>query len=184
MMKKDLPIFALLLILGIITRTTLHFAPNVEFVTAISLIGGYFFARKKYAILLTILIMSITDLIIGNTFIFIFTWSGFMLPILLGKLLSSKMQNGNLFIRSLNIQILGILSSIFFYLWTNLGVVLMTNMYTKDLSGILLSYTYGLPFLKNQLMSNLVIVPVLFLIVTVYYKYSYSFDTKFNRLFR
>jgi len=50
-------------------------------------------------------------------------------------------------------------SSIFFYLWTNFGVWYQ-GWYPPTLSGLAESYVMGLPFLKFNLVGNLIFVPL------------------------
>ena len=157
-MKKI--IFAAVLIsLAIVFRTFAHIAPNVEYVTAATLLAGAYLGRK-YALLVPFIIMVLTDTLIGNTNIFIFTWSAYLLIGYLGYL-------GNLRGKLIKATGAGILASLFFYLWTNFGVWALDSwgMYTRDLSGLVNCYVMGLPFLKLNLLGNLFFVPVSFGIV-------------------
>lgn len=105
-------------------------------------------------------IMIITDLIIGNISIFLFTWSGFLIPTFIGIILDS-LKNSRLN-SVMKVTTGGIMSVLFFFLWTNFGVVLLTNMYTKYFAGLLQSYINAIPFLRNQLFSVIVTTPALF----------------------
>lgn len=176
-MKKDIILAGILLTLGILTRTYLHIAPNVEFVTAITIASGYFIKEKRLAGAVILGIMLVSDLIIGNSNIFLFTWTGFVLPLVLGVVVSKKSLG---FAKKLvTVEASGILATIFFFLWTNFGVVLTTNMYSKDLSGLLASYVNALPFLANQLVGNLIFVPLIFCMVYVIHsKLGYNESTK------
>ena len=168
MKKNKYFILALLLILlGITTRTVFHIKPNLEFVTACSLAAGFFFRKNTYAVLIPVFIMFGSDLIIGNTNIFIFTWTGFLVSFLVGVAMKAKrftkFSNSVLKFTGFS-QLAAIVSTLLFFLWTNFGVVVTTNMYTKDFSGLIQSYISGLPFLKIQLAGNLLIVPAIFLV--------------------
>lgn len=168
MNKTKAILVAFLIIWGILTRTVFHVGPNVEFVTAASLIAGLLYSKSKWAFFVPILIMLPSDLIIGNTNIFLFTWSGFLFPVVLGKVLAilkNKGLSSNLK-QSLTAGGLGLVSTLFFFVWTNFGHWLTTNMYAKDLSGLVQSYINAIPFLKPQLAGNLIIVPV-FVFITL-----------------
>jgi hypothetical protein len=174
MRRKDLFIIIIYIIIGVLTRTVWHVAPNVEFVTALSLAGA-FFIRKTYSILIPLGIMIITDLIIGNSSIIIFTWSAFALVWVWGRVGSSK-KIKNLFkfvpkkMRMILLsEIMGIVFTLFFFLWTNFGVVIVSGMYPKTIEGLMLSYTMGLPFLVPQLVGNIIIVPSIFVISSFVY---------------
>lgn len=62
---------------------------------------------------------------------------------------------------------MGILASLWFYLWTNFGVWLLDNwgMYPRTIMGLIDAYLLALPFLRYNLISNLIFVPVSFFIV-------------------
>lgn len=156
-----------LILLGITTRTVFHIKPNLEFVTACSLAAGFFFRKNTYAVLIPVLIMFGSDLIIGNTNIYIFTWTGFLVSFLVGVAMKSgrfkNFTNSVLKFTGFS-QLAAIVSTLLFFLWTNFGVVVTTNMYSKDFSGLIQSYINGLPFLKIQLAGNLLIVPAIFLL--------------------
>jgi hypothetical protein len=62
-----------------------------------------------------------------------------------------------------NVILSALLASIIFFLITNLGALWSpTPLYTKDLPGLLTSYTAGLPFFKTTLLSNLLFTGVIF----------------------
>lgn len=150
-MRKIL--FALILVaLGVLFRTRWHIYPNVEFVTAGTLLSAAYLGRK-WAVLVPVAIMAISDYFIGNTNIFIFTWSAYILIGLLSRK-RAPWQNA-------------IFASLFFYIWTNFGVWALDSfgMYSKDLPGLLRSYYMGLPFLRFNLIGNIFFVSVSFWIV-------------------
>lgn len=164
----DLTVAFFLIILAVSTRTILYIGPNVELVTFSALAGGYFLKNKKLALILPIIIMLISDSIIGNSSIFLFTWSAFLITPVLGislrsNFIQNKLKNLPEIFRSALLGLGGTtLSIIIFYLWTNFGVVLTTAMYPDSFGGLLSSYINALPFLKNQLFGNLIFTPILF----------------------
>lgn len=146
-----------LVVFGVLTRTAIHWAPNVEFVTAITFLACYIYRDLKVQLGVPILIMFLSDLIIGNTSIFIFTWTGFLLPVVLMHFFGLIYPRSDL--KVWQITLLALISTLLFFLWTNFGVVVVSEMYSKDAIGLLQSYVNGLPFLRNQLFGNLMIVP-------------------------
>lgn len=145
--------FAIILIsLGILFRTRWHLYPNVEFVTAATLLSAAYLG-KRWGILVPIIIMAISDYFIGNTNIFIFTWSAY---ILIG-LFSFQ---GKPWMKAIT-------ASLIFYFWTNFGVWALDSfgMYSKDLNGLLRAYYMGLPFLRFNLIGNIFFVSVSFWVV-------------------
>lgn len=161
MKNKNLFTAIFLITLGVFSRTIWHVWPNVELVTSIALIGSSFLSRK-WTLFIIISVMAISDLLIGNTNIFIFTWSGYLFIGYLGYLSRlSHLRGGG---RILQATGLGVVSSIWFYLWTNFGVWLLDSfgMYQKTLTGLLDAYIYAIPFFKYNLIGNLILVPVSF----------------------
>ena len=184
--NKNRIMFAILLVsLGSVIRILLHnnlpsspsifitlngitqpmFMLDLFFVVAIIsilsgiLLGGYF------TFIVPISVMIITDLIIGNNWILLFTWSGFAILGLIGWLLKKK--------NSLTIQhiprILGVgIVGIFIYdIWTNFGTFL-GGWYSQTWEGLVLCYTNALPFMFWHLLSTtigltLIIVPFIYL---------------------
>lgn len=175
---KDILYIIGYILIGVLTRTVFHIAPNVEFVTGVTLASAYFI-KKGYSISVPFVIMFLSDFIIGNSSIFLFTWSAFAFAWIGGKFLrskliekiSSKTQLINIFVLS---ELGGLAFTIFFFLWTNFGVVVVSNMYPKNFQGLLLSYKMGLPFLAPQLLGNLIIVPSIFLISHILYSFSWK----------
>lgn len=157
-------IFLLLLIAAILERTLFDLGPNFEFVTT-ALIFSAFYLDKKQSLLLVFLIMLISDFFIGNTNIFIFTWTGFLIPALFVSDIFKKFRFNKIVMGTS----LGISSNIFFYLWTNFGVWFLDSwgMYPKTTFGLLLSYINGLPFLKYQITSTLLLLPTTFAIFEI-----------------
>jgi hypothetical protein len=162
-MKTELQVSLVLTVLVVLTRTVLHVAPNVEFVTAAGVSAGLLFKDKRIAVGTVLISLLLSDLIIGNSVIFVFTWSGFMFAPVISWLASGKIKSGRVSRLAIYGTISGIISTLFFFLWTNLGVVLTTNMYSKDVAGVMHSYLNALPFLRNQLAGNIFIVPVVIL---------------------
>lgn len=152
---KKLFFTILIIIFGVIFRIFLNETiaiPNFEAVTALSLLSGVF-VGGVYSILIPLSIMFFSDLYFGNTFIYLFTWSAF---VLIGI-------SGNIFKRDskhylLKITGSGVLSVLFFYLWTNLGWWLISGMYPMSFSGLIQCYIAALAFLKNQLISVILFV--------------------------
>lgn len=171
MQKYNKILFAVMLItLGVLFRTVWHLGPNIEFVTSSALLAGSYLGLG-WSVSVPLIIMMFSDIILGNSNIFIFTWSGYLFIGCLGYLCHlSKLKLGERILRATG---LGIIASLWFYIWTNFGVWLLDSwgMYPKTLTGLLQSYWYGLPFLKSNLLGNLFFVPLSFIIVEKCIKY-------------
>jgi len=184
---KDILMILFFVTIGVFTRIIWHVGPNIEFVTAVSIIAGYLLKSRSF--LVPLMILMITDIIIGNTIIFLFTWSAFLLAPILG-IIVHKVQNkfaknniSKLFIGLIGTEAVGIFFTILFFLWTNLGVVLTTNMYPKTFDGLIQSYINALPFLRNQLIGNgeflsgnIFFVPIIFIASLLLFTFMNSFS--------
>lgn len=140
-------------------------APNVELVTATSLVGAVYL-RKPFALLVPILAMLLSDAIIGEAGMAVFTWSSFIVVYWSGLWLKSlQVRSQPLVLASAG---LGLAGSVFFFLWTNFGVWLLGDgsFYPHTWQGLILCYTYGLPFFRGTLMSGLLLAPALMLVAT------------------
>jgi hypothetical protein len=136
-------------------------APNLEIVTASALIAGTFLSRRA-ALVVPLAIMAVSDILIGNSMILLFTWSAFGLIGLAGLVLRRwSGAPARLILASAG---LAVGSSVFFFVYTNFGVWLLGDgtMYAKTWSGLMACYTMGLPFFRTMLLGNLVIVPAYF----------------------
>jgi hypothetical protein len=147
-MKKIIAV--ILFLVAILTRTIWHLGPNVELVTTVMVLAAFYLGKKE-AFWLIAAVMIISDLILGNTNILLFTWTGFLIPALI-----IKPKNG------LSATALGLGSNLFFYIWTNFGVWALDSwgMYPKTLAGLVSCYINGLPFIKNQLAGTLMFLPL------------------------
>lgn len=166
---KQLPVMRLLLslaliFLGIAFRTVWHLAPNVEFVTTASLLAARYLGFLG-AVSVPLLIMFISDMAIGNAKIYLFTWSAYIFIGLSGLLLK-RWKTPSKLILAAGFQ--SIAASFFFFFYTNFGVWLLDEwgMYPKTLAGLLRCYYMGLPFLKLNLLGNLIFTPISFMVLS------------------
>jgi hypothetical protein len=158
-------LFVILFLVAFLERTIWDLGPNIELITTAMILASFYLGKKE-AFWLTLAIISVTDRVIGNSNIFLFTWSGFLIPALLStkliKILLSKLK-----VKLIPLISLGLVSNLFFYVWTNFGVWFLDSwgMYSKDLSGLIKCYIYALPFLKNQAISSLIFIPIGFMAI-------------------
>ena len=145
----------LLIAFGIIGRLLLvKFIkmPNLEIITSFSLIAGTMLGGI-FTFVIPLVIIAVTDTYFGNTSILLFTWSAFCIIGIFGWLLRKRKSLSYRFIAKMTG--LGIVSSLFFYLYTNFGWWLLSNMYAHTWQGLIQCYLMGLPFFKTNLLGNL-----------------------------
>jgi hypothetical protein len=163
-MKKINFLSAIFLILiGVVGRFVLiDFVsiPNFEIITALTLISAVFLGRI-WAFVVPLSIIAITDAAIGNGSVLLFTWSAFAMIGALGMLYkNAKPQAMKARFEILGLTGMGIVSSVFFFLYTNFGWWMVSSMYPHTLDGLIQCYAMGLPFFKNNLIGNLIFVPM------------------------
>lgn len=156
------PLLIFLFLMAFLERTVFDLGPNFELLTTAMILSAYFLGRKE-SFWLIFLVIALTDRIIGNSNIILFTWSGFLIPALFAAPLINKYVRGDKFskLNSLKIVFAGISVNIFFYIWSNFGVWFLDSwgLYSKDFQGLLMCYINALPFLKNQIISTLIFIP-------------------------
>ncbi len=150
---KSVLFFGLLVLLALGERLWWDMGFNVELVTVGVLLSGIYLGRL-WAMAFLVMVMGVSDLVLGNTNIWLFTWSAFLVEGLFGRRVWGGVGTA-------------VGTGLWFYVWTNFGVWLLDGfgMYSHDMSGLLQSYVNGLPFLKANLLSNLMIVPLGFFVV-------------------
>lgn len=142
--------------------------PNFTAIGAAAIFGGAMIKNSYQAVLVPIIALFISDLIINNT-IYSGYYEGFVLFgqsstwIYASFILMSVIAHFS--IKGFKVApILGnvLISTLLFFVLTNFGAWLGSTMYTKDISGLLLAFEAGLPFVLNSLFANLLFSGVLF----------------------
>tara|TARA_B100000963_G_C22587417_1_gene653784 strand:+ start:238 stop:744 length:507 start_codon:yes stop_codon:yes gene_type:complete len=140
-------------IIGVATRLIPH-PPNLTAVGAVALFGGALYFDKKISLIIPILILAISDFILGFQ-MNISVYFSFLLIVLLGFNMRQKINFKNIISYS-------IFSGLIFYVVTNLFVFLGSTYYSQDIYGLILCYTLALPFLANTILGNLLYSLALF----------------------
>lgn len=144
MKLKLVPLFFILF--GVLARFLPHPA-NFAPIAAIAIFSARYLP-KKYAFILPISIMLISDLFFGFYGVeMLFVYGSFVLASLISLL--NKNQKISSFIPFASIS-----SSILFFFVTNFGVWLTTTMYSKNLAGLQSCFIAAIPFFRNTLLSD------------------------------
>lgn len=148
-------------IFRILSNTFFFF--NFTPVIAVALFSGAKFQDKKWSVIIPVVSLFISDVILSylNNFdIFhntiLFTYGSILLVILLGRLLNSERLNIS---KTVSFTLL---SSLLFFVNTNIGVWLFSNMYTLDLTGLTKCFVLAIPFLQKSIAGDLFFATVLF----------------------
>ncbi|MFD6167137.1 DUF6580 family putative transport protein [Oerskovia sp. NPDC060287] len=140
-----------------LVREEIGAPPNLELVTSAAFVAAVL-VRHRLAFLAPLVIAVVSDLVLGNTSIALFTWSAWLVVGLAALLTRST----SLWGRVGAAAGLGLGGSLWFFFWTNFGVWFQGRgvWYPAGLDGLVASYVAGLPFLRTMLVGNLVLLPV------------------------
>jgi hypothetical protein len=140
-----------------IVKDDLGAPPNLELSTAAAFAAAALL-RHRAAMLAPLVVVMVSDVVLSNSAILVFTWTAWAV-IGVASWWTRRAAGGARFVVALGF---GVGSTLWFYLWTNLGVWLQGRgtFYPAGLDGLAASYVAGLPFLRPMLLGNLVLLPV------------------------
>ncbi len=150
-------VLSLLVIAAALTRALPYLIPHIWNFTAIgalAIFSGAQFSNRGLAFILPLAAMAISDIVIGNGFSLL-VYLGFAAMVACGFLVRSK-------VNVTNVVLASFISASVFFLFTNFAFFYPVTLYPHNISGILASYTAGLPFFRNMLIGNMVFSAVLF----------------------
>ena len=142
-----------LILIGIFSRFAPHL-PNATPLIALALFGGTYLSRR-WAILLPLTIVVVSDVVIGLHSTILFTWGAFALTGMIAWWIRlhpspSRIVSGAL------------LGSVLFFLITNFGVWFIANMYPLTIAGLWQCYVAAVPFFRSSLMADIVYTALFF----------------------
>ncbi|MGF1669788.1 MAG: DUF6580 family putative transport protein [Balneolaceae bacterium] len=167
MNKKHFALVTGFIGLAVLSRILPH-PYNFTPLGAIALFGAAYFTDKKWAIIIPLVAMWISDLFLNNlvyTSIYggftLFNWGmlwiygSLILIALLGMKVLKKVTVPRIIGGALS-------ASVIFFIVSNFGVWLTSPMYPLNFGGLIASYTAAIPFFHNTLAGDLVYCSVLF----------------------
>lgn len=160
---KTAPIL-LVIACAVLLRLLPHPA-NVAPVAAMALFGGVYL-DKKYAIVLPLLVMILSDVFLGFSQSTPFVYLCFALTGLIGVWLRSRKN-------ILTVVSASLFSSVIFFLVTNFGYWLTYSLYPKTFEGQLMAYYFALPFFRNTAIGDLLYTGLFFggyAVVSTYFR--------------
>lgn len=139
---------------------------NFTAVGAMALFSGANFKDKRFAFLLPLIAMFITDLIIGFHFSILPVYGCFAFTVWIGLQIKKRQT-------ILSVASSSIISSTVFFLITNLPIWYVDmGLYPMTLNGTLESYIMAIPFFKNQILGDLFYSGLLFGVYYLVYRKS------------
>jgi hypothetical protein len=148
---EQLIVPAVIIAIAALMRIIPHPA-NVAPIAAMALFGGMY-ANRKYALVIPLLALLVSDSILGFYKDMPFIYGSFLLIGILG-----------LYVRNhaspTKIITVTVLSSLLFFIITNFGVWLLGTIYPKTAAGLLMCFTAALPFFRNTLLGDMLYMGV------------------------
>jgi hypothetical protein len=96
--------------------------------------------------------MLLSDMFLGFYNAMPFVYVSFFIILILGKTQASR----NVTMKGVPLFATSIISSVLFYIITNFGVWLVTDLYQHNMNGLLQSYFMAIPFFRNTILADLV----------------------------
>ncbi|MDP3981308.1 MAG: hypothetical protein Q8Q33_07850 [Chlamydiota bacterium] len=154
MMKSRFWVILLMIVFAAGSRLVSH-PPNFTPLTAMALFAGAYLLDNRFAFLVPMAAMFLSDLILGFHAHMVFVYGSFVIMIWMGTYLRTK--------RSvLRVGAIAISGSILFFIITNFGVGAVGSLYPKTIDGFIQCYLAAIPFFRNMLGGDLVFSTVLF----------------------
>jgi hypothetical protein len=136
------------------TRLIPH-PPNFTAVGAIALFGGAYFSDKKFAFIIPLVAMFLSDLIIGLHNEILSVYFSFVIIVGIGIMLSRNIKFKNVVAASL-------LSSVIFFVLTNFQMWLQSTLYVKNIAGLVACYIAAIPFFHHTVLGDMFFAGLLF----------------------
>ncbi len=137
----------LLIIFFAVALRLLPHPANVAPIAAMALFGGAYL-NKKYALVVPLIAMILSDFFLGFHQSMPFVYVSFLLTGMIGLSLRNRKTATNIIAASIT-------SSILFFLITNFGFWLTHSLYPKTFSGQIEAYINALPFFRNTVLGDL-----------------------------
>ena len=137
----------------LVTRLIPH-PPNFTSTLALAFYLPVLFGVKFIIVAMVAFILS--DLVIGMHQLIFFTWASLLLIGYLSKFFKKS------YFRPLGITI----SCILFFIISNFGVWLFSDLYTLNVQGFIACYTMAIPFLQNSLIGTIIFGLIIELILS------------------
>ena len=142
-----------LIVLGVVSRLIPH-PWNATPVMAIALFGGTYLS-KRFAIVLPLAIIVLSDLLIGLHNTILFTWGSFVLTGMLAWWIRRRPD-------ATRILTGAVAGSVLFFVITNFGVWVAGGLYPRTAAGLWECYVAAIPFFRNTLLGDAVCTTALF----------------------
>jgi hypothetical protein len=136
------------------TRLIPHL-PNMTSITAVALFGGAYFQDRRLAFVVPLTALFLSDLVLGLYSGMAVVYLSFVLIVGIGLWLRTRRQPAL-------IAGAALFSALLFFGVTNFGVWAFGHLYPKTSSGLTACFAAAVPFLRNELIGDLVYTLIMF----------------------
>ena len=143
------------MILGAAAMRLLPHPYNFTPIGALALFGGAHFDDKRWAFVVPLSALFLSDLLIGMHNQMAMVYGSFLLMVCMGFMLRQRRA-------LLSIAGMAFAASVLFFVLTNFGVWAFDALYPKTLEGLVACYVAAIPFFGNTLAGNLFYAVILF----------------------
>jgi hypothetical protein len=143
------------LILAAAASRVIPHPPNFSPLTAMALLGGAYFAEKRWAFVVPLAALFISDVMIGLYAIMPVVYGCFALIVCLGFWLRTRRT-------AVPIACAVLAGSLLFFLITNFAVWAWGTLYPKTIEGLLTCYVAAIPFFGNTVLGDVAYSVTLF----------------------
>ena len=159
LIQKQVLFVAELILVAALLRLVPHL-PNFTPIGAMALFGGMYL-EKKYAFVLPLVALFLSDLILGFHATMPFVYGSFILSGIIGMWIKKN--------RTGRRTVFGILlSSVLFFLITNFGVWLASGLYERSPQGLIEAFVMALPFFRNTIFGDLLYTTAFIMLYDLY----------------
>ena len=169
-MKKDFLTLTILVLIGLFSRLVTH-EWNFTAIGAISILAGLMISNKYLKFAVPLIVMLISDAVIGFHNTMLFVYAGFFLMTLISTVFKDSKTVQKLFLAPLA-------ASLAFFFISNSGVWFMDQLYSKILAGLMECFLMGVPFYKAQFLADMILTPVLFYALTHLLNFNFLTQSK------
>jgi hypothetical protein len=160
-MNNRLMVLTALVLAAAFSRLVPH-PPNVTPIAAMALFGGAYLANRKFAYLLPLAAMLLSDVVLGYT-----TYGASLLrsqPVVYACILATAAMGRLIRDKRSPLQVGGLTlaSSVMFYMVTNFAVWASGSLYPMNWAGLAACYTAAIPFFRNSLLGDVGFAVALF----------------------
>lgn len=144
----------LFMIVALLLRWVPHPA-NFSAVGALALFSGALWGRRLWAPLIPLVVLFLSDLVLGFHTTMVWVYAGFVLVALIGMILQPQKPSQKFWLKNI---LAASLTSLVFFIVSNFGVWMVDGLYPMTAQGLVQCFAMALPFLDNQWVGDLIFV--------------------------